>query len=1187
MVSAANSTGSSTLRRENAAARAAAARRRQRGGASTSTDAAGSDALQHQPLQPQQASSFNHLPPQFSASDSLSRSSKQFSTPIDPSSFSQSAHSRAHTETSIPRSSAGKSVSRMSKSTASKRTYGLKNDAEDLNARLLGLHNEEPYAVPADRSVEEIEEDILNVTIEEEDDPQQDPNLVDAACFKSQDSISIRSHGLLYLHHQDAKHREGETTKRNNTQTSALWMELRPDSSDATPLVMKCEKDTKYSNKPLVLRYNDLVRFQFRKKGSGERLFFGARAVLLPGDESKIVFRVGLFPEVHQWTVLRGSLGRKVRVGSDASAALLTKSDPIHHPYLRSGDPIVLRHVETGGILSVANGEDGDDSPFHHLRLVTDAYDRPSNDSSRSAILNSNQIKVTPADIFHFHLTAVPPIPLWMASRLDKRFYQDMSYLQQSSRNDSMAKLDPRKHRDFPDYLGQMKVAKETELRTLQGQQRFLINEVLGAFLGLEGDCIAIQTTECPMSDLSFTVVESFPIDMTLRRIVLEMLPLANSYIRVSHFATSRSAGYEYGTVMQAFCQAIDSVLQEYVVYIANLEQLYRSSTDSLLLRRLQVQTKSSLHIMSVIERATRCVMEKKGGSLLNALRRLKIWTYEGDEVACKTLGYLLECASVPYMNILHNWLERGRLTDQFGEFMVKKDELRDWENSYVLVEENVLEGIFVNMMIVDRVVATGKYWNAVLKSTKGKPLIEMESGTTSTGKLDDALSYGTSATAISSFVQSMYYKASQSLEKLLFIDYDLFSALRLMRRYFLLDQGDFFVHFLDAAEDELLREVQDVSVGRIRHWLTSSIQMSEKQDEESMINSIRSRDRLKIIPSDFKPLFASESLLEQLDKIHAGTGGIETHDLTSPQRHIYGGITDGVLKGLDAFILDLPSIPFPLSLVLSKQSLEGYQLLFRHIFLAKHVERRLVGIWQDHQAIKELQDIRGSFGKTFLLRQRMLHFMQNLIYYIMFEIVEPNWSKLEADIRDARSSIEGTIDDILEIHSNFLYRTRESCLLTNRNLVRALTKVTMTCLMFSDQMKQFMAATGIQEEQQELANEKQNQVQRSLNNRGLAPTRVSMENLQDKMKKDRNERHERINKRTARIEREISNESYQRMINRFDEVFSDHLRSFMTQLTRSDELFHTHKVNLCIQLDYNGFIAQNFDLSRTTGSRP
>ncbi|CAN0401828.1 unnamed protein product, partial [Ectocarpus sp. 8 AP-2014] len=43
--------------------------------------------------------------------------------------------------------------------------------------------------------------------------------------------------------------------------------------------------------------------------------------------------------------------------------------------------------------------------------------------------------------------------------------------------------------------------------------------------------------------------------------------------------------------------------------------------------------------------------------------------------------------------------------------------------------------------------------------------------------------------------------------------------------------------------------------------------------------------------------------------------------------------------------------VGWPVSLVLSKKSLTKYQLLFRHLFFAKHVQRLLSkDSWREHQ---------------------------------------------------------------------------------------------------------------------------------------------------------------------------------------------------------------------------------------------
>lgn len=75
-------------------------------------------------------------------------------------------------------------------------------------------------------------------------------------------------------------------------------------------------------------------------------------------------------------------------------------------------------------------------------------------------------------------------------------------------------------------------------------------------------------------------------------------------------------------------------------------------------------------------------------------------------------------------------------------------------------------------------------------------------------------------------------------------------------------------------------------------------------------------------------------------------------------------------------------------------------------------------------------------------------------------------------------------------------------------------------------------------------------------------------------------ERSLRMHKQAARVERELANESYKRMISRFDEVFTENLATFMKQLlSASTEEHHSQKANLCIRLDYNGFVTKEMGL--------
>lgn len=69
----------------------------------------------------------------------------------------------------------------------------------------------------------------------------------------------------------------------------------------------------------------------------------------------------------------------------------------------------------------------------------------------------------------------------------------------------------------------------------------------------------------------------------------------------------------------------------------------------------------------------------------------------------------------------------------------------------------------------------------------------------------------------------------------------------------------------------------------------------------------------------------------------------------------------DQELRGVEGLMLSF-SVRWPLSLVLSKKSLTKYQLLFRHLFFAKHVQRLLSkNSWREHQV--------GGGGRVVLWR--------------------------------------------------------------------------------------------------------------------------------------------------------------------------------------------------------------------------
>lgn len=1149
--------------------------------------------------------------------------------------------------------------------------------------------------------------------------------LLDAACFPDHAKIMIQSNAhptktIVVLSAAD----DGDDIDSNNDDhdysvggypAGVGGSFLGRDEEVLQIVVVPTAKSTTASKPPqTVVCFGDKVTLQWKK--TANRAATAATSPWLrlgvqprPADENDpnyhdrtgIVYNVGFYPpnvrrggsssssssgktsqSLYQWIVFHASAQEYIKVGraaleedavqrvqaSQATSAGGGGNSSLFSPKrpVRSGDPVVFRNCQTGGVLScgeclspppgsfvVVGGGDGGSTEgwssssslgrvMHiPLQLLTDAYRQPrvataavpaeegdggihldGEPSLLMRLQKSDKLVPSVAEIFTLRQSTSPSVPMWMSPisssgaiknpfatiPSSNRCFLNNSYLWSSNRHESTRvtqDLDttlfgPKQHFVDEDGLGETTsttATRQDQMQSPNGQELMLLDELIGACMGLEGRYIRAFVDDanwsCNVGDtvggIKFCLVEDdaeVRFDVILRRLVEDMLPLPTLFARVRRFVAQHTPGYEYGSTMQALCETLNRVLEKCTAEVVAWQLQYRKK--ELTISILQAELRSSMHSMSIVERACNNVRDKKGGALINALRHLKLHSYEGDEEADHILQLLIDTAAVPFMTRLLEWLEQGVLADDpHQEFMIQRKEAKSWESMFVISTANVLKGFFPTKHTVDSLLAAGRYWNAVrscVTRSTNDTLISDVNDETSLPAL--SLQYSSSTATVSSVIQIKYQDASRALLSLLMDDYDLLGALHLMKRYFLMDHGDFFVKFLDCAEEEMQKDMTLLSRNRIQHWMNSCLQVLDQRggaDGEGGASIVNTSRRKDVRPSGLRCRFADEGLSDHLDKLHAASGGIDTQEPWTPLRHTYGGAlasSTGELTGLDTFYLDFATIPFPTSIVLSPSSIECYQLLFRHLFFAKHVERRLVSIWKDHQMMKELHALRGPMGATFLLRQRMLHFLQNLIYYIMFEVIEPNWLEMEKAIGSPYSKTEQTVDEIIRHHNQFLHRALEACLLTNRDLVRALTKLLKTCLLFSEQMKRFMKATKIEEERNVVATEMQKEIQHNLNSRGgVRSSQSSDKYLHESLQRARADRTKRVQRQSARVEREVCGESYCRMVTRFDEVFSKNLKDFMVQLTSSNDLFHTHKVNLCIRLDYNGYITSSLGL--------
>lgn len=354
---------------------------------------------------------------------------------------------------------------------------------------------------------------------------------------------------------------------------------------------------------------------------------------------------------------------------------------------------------------------------------------------------------------------------------------------------------------------------------------------------------------------------------------------------------------------------------------------------------------------------------EVRGGQVLTVLQD-KITSLIGDLRAQKILIHLTQKAAVPYMEILQLWISKGVIIDPQQEFLVedneliKREELPEhysadyWEKRYTIRKERIPRFLEKVSGVILR---TGKYLNVIRQC--GKNVIF---------PLTKSLTFSHSDQNYVGFINKAYDFASRTLLELLMKENDLMGYLQSVKRYFLLQQGDFVAQFMDSCEQELSKNVDQVIPMRLENLLELTLRLSSAKHDP--------------YNEDLKTELLPYDLVTQMSKII-------NHEEESWQAN---GKID--LTGLECFAFRY-EVQWPVSLVLNHIAISKYQMLFRQLFYCKHVERQLCRVWTSNNNAKKFSSNSAElYRSAFTLRQRMMNAIQNVENYMLIEVIEPNW---------------------------------------------------------------------------------------------------------------------------------------------------------------------------------------------------
>ncbi|CAJ1949696.1 unnamed protein product [Sphenostylis stenocarpa] len=369
-------------------------------------------------------------------------------------------------------------------------------------------------------------------------------------------------------------------------------------------------------------------------------------------------------------------------------------------------------------------------------------------------------------------------------------------------------------------------------------QELIVIDDVLSAMVGIEGRYILIKRVRGKNDDISFLVDPSMDLalqvkdydnvngehyltvsetDFIVQELAKRIFPLCKSFLLIEQFVESRSQ-FQNGLVNHAFSAALRALLLDYQAMVAQLEHQFRLGRLSLqgLWFYCQPMMRSMQALSTVIQKAS--VDNISGSAVLNLLQS-QAKAMAGDNAVRLMLEKMTQCASSAYMSILERWVYEGVIDDPYGEFFIAEDKslqkeslTQDYEAKYWRQRYSLKDGIPSFLAnIAGTILTTGKYLNVMRECGHNVQVPPSENS-----KL---MSFGSNHHYLEC-IKAAYNFASSELLNLIKEKYDLTGRLRSIKHYLLLDQGDFLVHFMDIARDELAKKPDEVSVEKLQSLL-------------------------------------------------------------------------------------------------------------------------------------------------------------------------------------------------------------------------------------------------------------------------------------------------------------------------------------------------------------------------------
>ena len=467
------------------------------------------------------------------------------------------------------------------------------------------------------------------------------------------------------------------------------------------------------------------------------------------------------------------------------------------------------------------------------------------------------------------------------------------------------------------------------------------------------------------------------------------------------------SEGNDGGLVTQSFRAAISNELRSYLGLVATLEgEIRRALTATkddegqdirkagVTLKRCVIWTRDAtmgLRLMSVMVDKS---ANKKGGQLISLIHGFS--SSHGDPFVGAFAERLLTHVTRPFYDMLHRWIYDGELIDPHQDFFVTEPDPNTrpeidprrvstsvWEDKYKL-DDSMVPSI-MSADFAKKVFLIGKSLNFIRHSCGDSDWVIQYSRSHSKS-LDYENSYN-----LSTSIDSAYETTMSRLTYLMSNKFHLFTHLTAIKKYLLLSQGDFIALLMESLAPNLDRP----SNSQYRHTLTSQLEHAIRHSNAQ---------------------YDDPEVLRRLDArmLELSTGEI----------------------GWDCFTLEYKISP-PCDVVITQWASTQYLKVFNLLWRIKRVEFSMNTTWRrcmtgSRGVLAAVEDNLGAdWKRARCVMAEMIHFVNQLQYYILFEVIESSWEQLQTAMHTPNS----TLDDLIEAHTKYINNiTRKGLLGSSRH---------------------------------------------------------------------------------------------------------------------------------------------------------